>query len=119
MGGIYNILHRCLTNDELKEYLVKSREAWRAALRSSGMGVVIFGHSYTPDEVLDLWINGVYFHNDSEKADRLKKLVPLAHDLLRHQFIDFLVNATREILNVADILNAALQNGHIATECQG
>ncbi len=50
-----------------------------------------------PEHIADLWINGHYFHDDSEKAQELRRYVP--HNILfvRPEFLNFIVEATRVI----------------------
>lgn len=106
---IYNLCQRCLASDELKGYLIKSREAWKKAQRNTGIKLIIKGKEITPEDVTDLWINGYYFHNDSEKMAMLKRLLPHESMLVRNHFLNFLVDATRQILYVSNIITIALK----------
>jgi len=109
LNRTYTLCQRHLASDELKGYLVESREAWRQAQRSSGIKLVINKQELTPESVTDLWINGYYFHGDHEKLSRLKQLLPHEGMLVRNQFLSYLVDATRQVMYVGNVVTIALK----------
>ena len=108
LNRVYNLCQRHLSSDQLKGYLVESREAWRQAQRSSGIRLVINNEELTPEFVTDLWINGCYFHSDPEKLSRLKQLLPHEGMLVRNQFLSYLVDATRQVIYLGNVVTIAL-----------
>lgn len=114
LNRIYNLCQQFLTGDDLKGYLVQARAAWKETQKRSGLRVVLNGRELTPEFVTDLWINGYYFHNDGEKRAVLKRLVPHERMLVRYCFLDFLVEATRQVLYVANVVRVALRKGLLA-----
>lgn len=72
---IFNLAIR-RTKDELrKQQLTKARETWKETTkRFRGIKLAINGHDFTPREVLDLWINGFYFHTDPQDIEKVKAL---------------------------------------------
>ena len=72
---IYNLCQKHLINDKLKEYLIKSREAWKQAQKSTGIILKYNERELTPEYITDLWINGYYFHSDINKLHILNHLL--------------------------------------------
>ncbi len=111
LNRVYNVCEQCLTSDELKGYLHESREEWRKAFTGAGIKLVYNEKEVTPEYVMDLWINGHYFHSDPEKASALRRLLPDEKLLTRHRFLDLLVDATRQVLYVGHVITVALREG--------
>ena len=109
LNRIYNLCQRCITSEQMKGYLIKSREAWKQAHRSSGIKLIFNKRELTPEFVTDLWINGYYFHNDARKVSMLKRLLPHESMLVRNQFLNYLVDATRHVLYVGNVITVALK----------
>jgi hypothetical protein len=61
-----------------------------------------------PETVMDLWINGSYFHADEEKVRRLEQLakVPMS----RWLFINAVAGATKVIFYVDHLIGIALRD---------
>ncbi|MHB1004253.1 MAG: hypothetical protein ACYC3S_01265 [Chloroflexota bacterium] len=111
LNRIYNLCHLRLTSDELKGYLIESRKRWLAAFKRGGFGLQVDDKEYTPELVMDLWINGHFFHNDEEKLRALQKLAPVGIIFARQQFLFFLGEAVEQTLFVAGIVNMAFTDG--------
>lgn len=109
---IYNLCQQKLLNDNLKHNLVKAREIWQGELKRGGISLIFNGRPVTPERITDLWINGFYFHNDIDKINTLRRLLPHENMLVRHIFLNHLVEATRNILYVAFIINVAFHEGY-------
>lgn len=108
---IYNLCHQHLRSEELKGYLVESRKAWTYA-QKDGRGSLVFNdRTLTPEYITDLWINGIYFHSHERKRAILLSLMPHERMLLRHHFLSFLVDGTRQVFYTANIINAAFKEG--------
>jgi len=103
-GRIANQLWQELIGDETRSLLASARERYRAALRTGSLGYVLNGHRFTPEEVLDLWINGRYFHNDTRKAAAIDALDPVSSIFVRHVFLDVLIEATKYFTFLADVI---------------
>jgi hypothetical protein len=65
-----------------------------------------------PETVMDLWINGSYFHDDAEKARRLDELAKLP--MSRWLFINGVVSASNVIFYVDHLIRIALRDGHVS-----
>ena len=108
---IYNLCQQRLSNDNLKHNLMKAREIWQRELKRGGISLIFNGRSVTPERITYLCINVFYFHNDSEKMDALRRLKPHENMLVKHIFLDHLVEATRNVLYVAFIIKVAFREG--------
>lgn len=108
---IYNLCQKHLINDKLKEYLIKSREAWKQAQKSTGIILKYNERELTPEYITDLWINGYYFHSDINKLHILNHLLPHERMLIKNQFLNFLLDAARQVIYVSNIINVALKEG--------
>jgi hypothetical protein len=114
LNRIYNLCQQHLTSDLLKGHLVDAREAWKQMQKQSGMKLVVDGQELMPERVTRMWINGYYFHTDSEDFRTLQRLQPHTRPLLRYQFLTFVGEATQNVLYVGHIINIALHEGLVA-----
>ncbi len=111
INKIYNLCHKYLISDKLKEYLIKSRKDWKEAQKSTGIILVYNKRELNPEFITDLWINGYYFHCDQKKLTILNKILPHEKMLIKFQFLNFLLDATRQVLYMDNIINASLKEG--------
>lgn len=109
INKVYNLCQKYLISDKLKEYLVKSRKVWKNSLKSTGIIMVYNKRELTPEFITDLWINGYYFHSDLKKLTILNRILPHERMLIRFQFLNFLLDATRQVLYVDNIIKVALR----------
>lgn len=112
---IYNICFRHVTNDKIKNDLQLSRERWKQELKNGGFKFTYNDKEYTPEDIADLWINGYYFHNDKDKLDLLLQLLPHEDMLVRHIFIDNVIETTKIIFSVDYLLRIVLEADWLTT----
>jgi len=110
LNRIYNVCHKHLKSSQLKDYLAKSRKIWRDVHIKIDMQLIIDNKKITPEYATDLWINGYYFHNDPKKRAILEGLLPHTGMLVRNQFLEFLIEATRQVFYVDAIVTYGLQH---------
>jgi hypothetical protein len=108
---VANLLWQRLTGDEVRGHLARARERYGQSLRVGSLKFVADSHHFTPEEALDLWINGRYFHNDTRKAGTLDALDPMSSIFVRQVFLEVLVEATRYIRFLADVVIIARRDG--------
>ncbi len=103
---------RFLDSGELKEQLKKAQDAWKSLFHKVGaFRLIINGRKLTGEYVLDLWINGHYFHNDIDKAVELSRYVANRDmPLVRTQFLSVLTGFTQIILYIGGVVNYGLRN---------
>jgi hypothetical protein len=95
---IHGICQRRLIPDEAKQHLRDARDEWQRMLKQNVHTLTVGGRTRGPDEVVDLWINGQYFHNDPDLRDELDRLNQLQKELLWQQFVRY-VGITGHYIN--------------------
>jgi hypothetical protein len=111
LSRVANILWQLLPGDRLRSRLEDARRRWKTDCRRGSMELVVNDSKFPPELVLDLWINGQYFHNDERKQAELRRLDPLATVFVRQLFLDFLVDTTRYIQFLASAIVVARRDG--------
>ncbi|MBO8128972.1 MAG: hypothetical protein H0Z39_07210 [Peptococcaceae bacterium] len=71
---VYNILHRKLNDKALKDKLVLVRKEFSQALKQGPISIINGTKKYTPKYIINLYLNGRYFHDDEEKRIELEEL---------------------------------------------
>ena len=81
---------------------------WGAAEKSGVLGLVIDGKHLKPEEVLDHWINGSYFHSDRRKAaESIRSLEGIGLVLNRTVMFNYLIDTMKYIHEVGNVLHLA------------
>jgi hypothetical protein len=91
-------------SDELIAQAEDAGRAWREACRSSPIAVQINEQTLRPDKVLDLWIDGEYFHLDRRKRDDLKALGPLGAVMTEEVLKSLLLAATKYVFDLQGLI---------------
>jgi hypothetical protein len=91
LDQVANILLRHLEADRLREFIIESRDTGRRERKAGAMCLVIDGRDYGPERVLDLYLNGRYFHTDEVKARDLDSVGAMGQRLTRQQLNAMLV----------------------------
>jgi len=113
MNRIYNICDRCLTNEKHKNYLIKSRNFLNEAMKSTGVHLDIDQKHFSPSYVWDIYINGLYFHSDMEKADVILKLSEHEKNLIKNELYAFVNACIKQIVYVGNIVHNAFSKKEI------
>jgi hypothetical protein len=112
INRIFNDCLRFLDSSELKEQLTKAKDEWKRLFQGMGaIQMVVDNRKLTGEYVLDLWINGHYFHSDSDKAVELHRLMTDQIPLVRMQFMDVLPRLTEIIVYTANVVTYGLREG--------
>ena len=69
------------------------------------------GRPLEPERIMDLWINGIYFHNDRRKAQAINRLDSLHRLFSRHAFLNFVISATNYVVFLAQVIVLARREG--------
>ena len=104
LDQVANTLLRRLDADRLREFILRSRETWRRERKHGAMRLIMDGSDYGPERVLDLYLNGRYFHSDDAKASQLASAGAMGARLTRQQLNAMLVAG----VNYASALRWAL-----------
>jgi hypothetical protein len=120
LSRIFNHCYLYLDNNELKNELIKAREEWkRLFIKMGAFQLVIDDQKITGEYILDLFLNGFYFHNDLKKLTELEGYIKNSDILiLRMHLLFVLPGLTEIILFVGRVVNHGLQEGlfHIPKE---
>lgn len=108
LSRIYNICIEHVKDSKVKQILEKNRKYWHRMHRQGAMGLSYQGKNVTPKDAVDLFINGKYLHIDEEKRKKLKDLPDLYEGLFKHQFNDFLLQATKHIFYMDSVIKKVL-----------
>jgi hypothetical protein len=103
----YKLLKPSLTNE--KEQLAKAYAEWQKA--ETGLeGFLVDGEALTPMFVLDLYINGKYFHNDPEHREKLKQFEAMPIQLDKMRFLLSLQDFTHILIWLGNFVGYGLKN---------
>ena len=109
---ILNDCMRMLRSDHYRRELGKSRDEWKSSFQRMGpIAVTINERKLTGEYLLDLWINGVYFHNDGHKAAELHRLIGASFPLVKTKFLETLATLTQVIYYVTSVVEFGVREG--------
>ena len=103
LGRVINLLDRHLTDTELRESLRELQAQWKRAQRGV-LGLSIDAKDYAADDVLNLFVNGYYFHHDREKRAVVESFGEIGKWLARRNFIDLVVDGVRVVAYLRNII---------------
>jgi hypothetical protein len=111
LRAIFSIGERRLQKDEHRRALREGATAWNNAHRQGAIALKVNERDLSPERVMDLWINGYYFHEEPRKRAELEALVPEAGILTRHMFMEFVYRSIECVIWTASVLRAAKEKG--------
>ena len=111
VNGVANIVWQNLRSDQLKGMLEETRKQWRQECRQGPLQLIINQDRLTPEQAMDLWINGKYFHSDKRKRERLESLDPLGRLFTRHVFLNHIISATNYVVFLAQVIVVGRRQG--------
>ncbi|OQX27554.1 MAG: hypothetical protein BWK80_04775, partial [Desulfobacteraceae bacterium IS3] len=92
----------------IKNELIEIRKLWLNEKKVGGIKLIYNDKKLSPEETTNYWINGFYFHNDMNKMSLLNNLLCHEKIILRAIFLDHLIQATKYVFAVGDILKKVL-----------
>jgi hypothetical protein len=107
---IYNICHCSLLNEKHKKYLSKSRKFLDGAMKSTGIGLQIDDQHFSPQHIWDIYINGIYFHNDTEKRKNISQLPDYQKNLIKNELYGFVNSCFRQIFYTGKIVDYSFRH---------
>jgi hypothetical protein len=102
-----------VTDEQVKWQVSEARKLWRTSLKEEGFELVINGNTFTPEDVLELMINGDYFHSDASHRADLKRMGPRGEQLARALFFLSVVPQAKYIFYLDGVLTHCLREGLI------
>jgi hypothetical protein len=123
LNKIYNALQIKLSDQALKVELIKSRKRFKSASSSADLQLIIGEETkskgkkdieikevITPELITKILLNARYFHNDEEKAEKIKrfeKFEDWGKGMFRYNFIQYLIKVTNEIFFIDAVVKEA------------
>lgn len=108
LQNIHNLCFRAAKADELKRELQFAREHYSKVLKGLVVKIQFNGTAITPEHLSDLWINGIYFHNDEKKRAELEAMHPALRSLARTEFLSLLVDGARQVMFLRGVIVRSL-----------
>jgi hypothetical protein len=112
LARVLSVARRHVTSDEIVAQLAAARSRWKEALKKGDFEIVVNEEQLRPETIMDLWIDGYYFHDDPEKRRKLDALAMVPTS--RWFFIDSVLTATHVILSSGHVLKVALREGLVS-----
>ena len=94
---ICNILYLG-TNGEIRKEAAQIRKIFSDILHNPPINFVENGKTLSPEKIINLWINGEYFHVDEEKAQTLFDLYNSMGDFIKYLLLDPLVQIVKLLI---------------------
>jgi hypothetical protein len=104
VNRVHRAAKREIRSDQLQEALAKAMAEYRAARTQGSVQMTVDGVSPEPWVILDLWLNGHYFHSDKRKAEELERLVAVQGPLSKHVALDLVVETSRYLIALANVI---------------
>lgn len=115
VSRVLKLLRRDLTSDSP----IQQVDGLGRELRDAAAGWFVLeleSDRLAAETCADLWLNGHYLHDDAAKSERLEELLspPLfGYDILRTQFLSYVVDVSYVARGTAQVANVALRDGHL------
>ena len=82
-------------------------------MQSKNVQLLIDGKEISPGTLGDLWINGHYFHDNPESLQKIEGYLAKSFRFARHEFLAYIVQATRVIGTTGHVNKKALLAGAV------
>jgi len=114
LNRIYNLCQQHMKNGKIKQMLAETRRDWKNLNKGVNTPFVFLyedDRKWTPREVFELWINGLYFHPEPEKRNMLNAIHEKMKPSFRLLLIWYVFEASQHIFMVGQAVQKALSNG--------
>ncbi|GEM_PF-3661947 len=106
---ICNILYKKSNDEQFKEGVSLVRSKFRQALDQSSMIFKCNGVELNPEDILNYWLNGHYFHSDPEKEKQFKQMENVM-PFLKYLLLFTVFHLIKCIIALSDILSIKLDD---------
>lgn len=111
---VHNALAENLRGDPLVTRLGEARARWHRQAEAGPFAVILNGERLGPEKLLDLYVNGRYFHNDNRKAKTIEALDPLGRMFTEQVVQNFLIETVSYIVELGKLIRLARSQELIA-----
>jgi hypothetical protein len=108
---IHRIFYKRVKRDDMRQDLGAMNSEWRTQLANGGMNINLNGRKLPPEYVVEVWLNGKYFHDDIDYAQELNQLETVGlvgSTLHRVQFLNAILSTANYALWLASNLDYCL-----------
>ena len=110
LHAVYGLAEQFVTDDAAKAMIAKSKAQLEGAILKGPLRLHIDGQRLHPNETMKLYFNGIYFHLDKKKRNKLKRF-PIS--FTRYEFLCAVIITFNHIAWMQRILTYAFNNGFI------
>ena len=110
---VFSWLHRRVGDRASQAELEALRKDYLAFMKAGHQRIVDQGRTIPPRELLDIYLNGEYFHNDAKKRAQIKRL-EMGISLSRIEAVGAAVNIAFTALRLGDLIDRARRRGQHA-----
>jgi hypothetical protein len=113
LQSIYEIASRLVRHEDAKSYILKSRRQWKEERKRPLIRFIFDRRQIKNEDIVDWWINGIYFHHDKEKKTQIARMPKAVRAISKYDFICSILEAAGHVLWVGRNLRYALKNGFV------
>ena len=114
LPAVMTLAVRHLDDPELVHAIESAQHHYRTSIDALRLNVD--GQEISGKNAADLWMNAAYFHRDPEKAAELASHGEMGKPLVRHQFLDYIIEMTTMAIWVGSVIAEAEKRGVIRTD---
>ena len=111
VNRVHNVLWANIRSDELKGDMQRAAEKWKRSCHVGALQIVTGEGPKAPSHLMDIWINGWYFHNDRRKTFAVGCLMASGIPFARHAFLNHVLDATNYVFFVAQVIVVGRRSG--------
>jgi hypothetical protein len=113
LNRIFNVCNISIIDQQIRNKIIQLRKHWNKW--HEGKIIIINGKEIKIEEIINLWIQGYYFHpNDLEKRKLIHKYAFKINPFAKLYFIEYLRMTSDTIFQTANLVREAIDNGNIA-----
>jgi len=105
LPAVMNLAVRHIDDPTLVHAIESAQHHYRTSLDQ--VALEVDGQTLTGKKAADLWINAAYFHRDPEKAAILASHGEWASPLVRHKFLDYMIEMVKMAIWVGSVVAEA------------
>ncbi|MEE9415429.1 MAG: hypothetical protein V3V01_09105 [Acidimicrobiales bacterium] len=113
VNRVANHLHKELTGDAPRTIIATHRADYNADMKSATFAYAAATGLDTRERLLNAWLNGILFHDDREKSERLQGLEPAGRMFSEIEFLELIRRTVHYVEVLAEVGLTAKRDGLI------
>lgn len=111
VNAVYNTIWTTIRSDKIRTDLREASKKWKESCQLGAIRIVTEEGPQLPSHLMDIWINGWYFHNDRRKEATVARLMADGIPFARHAFLNHVIDATNYVFFLAQVIVEARRGG--------